>query len=128
MHYLRTVLANLMLFDGRYLEAIDRFAFYLTDSAGYRLMGEALEAGDPALLPDIAGRGQAQALVLLGERDRALDALEELVFALPFRVQYDIWDPILAPIWDAPRFKEVILPRVRLAGAQARFAVGPEHP
>jgi TolB-like protein len=128
VHYLRTVLANLMLFDGRYLEAIDRFAFYLTDSAGYRLMGEALEAGDPALLPDIAGRGQAQALVLLGERDRALDALEELVFALPFRVQYDIWDPILAPIWDAPRFKEVILPRVRLAGAQARFAVGPEHP
>ena len=32
---------------------------------------------------------------LLGEPDRALDALEERVFAMPFRVQYDIWDPIL---------------------------------
>jgi len=128
VHYLRTVLANLMLFDGRYREAIDRFAFYLTDSAGFRLMGEALEAGDPTLLPESAGRGQAQALVLLGEPDRALDALEALVFALPFRVQYDIWDPILAPLWDTPRFQEVILPRVRLAGAEARYAARPENP
>ncbi|MCH7874263.1 MAG: protein kinase [Gemmatimonadetes bacterium] len=128
MHFLRTVLANLMLFDGRYREAIDRFASYLPDPAGYRQMGEALEAGDPALLPKSAGRGWPQALVLLGEPDRALDALEEMVFAMPFRVQYDIWDPILAPIWDTPRFQDVILPRVRLEGVAASFAASPENP
>ncbi len=128
VHYLRTVLANLMLFDGRYREAIDRFAFYLADSAGFRLLGEALEAGDPTLLPESAGRGQAQALVLLGEPDRALDALEDLVFSLPFRVQYDIWDPKLAPIWDTPRFQDVILPRVRLAGAKSKYAARPDNP
>jgi tetratricopeptide (TPR) repeat protein len=48
VHYLRTVLSHLMLFDGRYREAIDRFAPYLDDVAGYRMMGAALEAGDPS--------------------------------------------------------------------------------
>jgi tetratricopeptide (TPR) repeat protein len=128
VHYLRTVLANLMLFDGRYREAIDRFAFYLPDSAGFRLMGKALEAGDPTLLPESAGRGWPQTLVLLGEPDRALDALEEMVFAMPFRVQFEIWDPILATIWDTPRFQNVILPRLRLEGAAARYAASPEDP
>ncbi len=128
VHYLRTVLANLMLFDGRYREAIDRFASYLSDSVAYRRMGEALEAGDPTLLPERAGRGWPGALVVLGEPDRALDALEEMVFAMPFRVQYYIWDPILAPIWDTPRFQDVILPRVRLEGAEARLAASPEDP
>ncbi len=47
---------------------------------------------------------------------------------MPFRVQYEIWDPILAPIWNTPRFQDVILPRVRLEGAEARFAASPENP
>jgi serine/threonine-protein kinase len=128
MHFLRTVLANLMLFDGRYREAIDRFASYLPDSVGYRLMGEALESGDATLLPESTVRGWPQTLVLLGEPERALDALEEMVFAMPFRVQFEIWDPILAPIWDTPRFQDVILPRVRLEGAEARLAASPENP
>jgi TolB-like protein/tRNA A-37 threonylcarbamoyl transferase component Bud32 len=126
MHFLRTVLANLMLFDGRYQEAIDRFAPYLTDSVGFRLLGEALETGDATLIPESAGRGQSQVLVLLGEPDRALDVLERIVFAMPFRVSYEIWDPILAPIWDTPRFQDVILPRVRLKGARARFTAQPD--
>ena len=128
VHYLRTVLANLMLFDGRYREAIDRFASYLRDSVGFRQMGEALEAGDPTLLPESAGRGWPQTLVLLGEPDRALDALEEMVFAKPFFVQYELWDPIMAPIWNTPRFQDVILPRLRLVGAEARFAAPRENP
>ncbi|UCD25075.1 MAG: hypothetical protein JSW51_03895, partial [Gemmatimonadota bacterium] len=126
VHFLRTVLANLMLFDGRYLEAIDRFAPYLTDSVGFRLLGEALETGDATHLPESAGRGHAQSLVLLGESDRALDVLEGIVSAMPFRVAYEIWDPIVAPIWNTPRFQEVILPRVRLEGARAKFAGRPE--
>ena len=128
VHFLRTVLANLMLMDGRYREAIDRFASYLPDPAAYRLMGEALEAGDATLLPDGAGRGWPQTLVLLGEPDRALDALETMVFAMPFRVHYDLWDPLLAPLWDTPRFQNVILPRVRLEGAEAVFATSPGSP
>jgi hypothetical protein len=115
-----------MLFDGRYREAIDRFVSYLPDSAGFRLQGEALEAGDPTLLPEDAGRILPQTWMLLGEPDRALDALDEMVFAMPFRVQYHIWDPILAPIRDTPRFQDVILPRVRLEGAEARLAASPE--
>ena len=75
-------------------------------------------------MPESAGRGWAQALVMLGETDRALDALEEMVFALPFGV-YKIWDPILAPIWGTPRFQGVILPRVRLEGAKVKVAVSP---
>lgn len=127
VHFLRTVLANLMLFDGRYREAIDRFSSYLNDSVGFRLLGEALESGDATRLPQSAGRGHAQALMLLGEPDRALDVLEGIVFAMPFRVSYEIWDPILAPIWDTQRFQEVILPRVRLEGAEPKFAPSPEN-
>jgi TolB-like protein len=122
MHYLRTVLANLLLMEGRYREALDRFAPFLTDSVTFRHLGEALEAGDPALVPEEVVRGTAQVLARLGETDRALDALEHLVFALPYRVQYDIWDPYLAGIRDTPRFRDVILPRVNLEGAVARYA------
>ena len=123
VHYLRTVLANLMLFDGRYQDALDRFAEYLPDSVSFRMQGEALEAGDPSLLPTgNPVRGLAQCWVLLGDPDRALDVLEEAVFALPYRVQYEIWDPALAPIWETERFQNVILPRVRLAGAVPSFA------
>ena len=57
-------------------------------------------AGDDE--PDSHSLSHEQHAAANGEPDRALDALEELVFALPFRVQYDIWDPILAPIWDTP--------------------------
>ncbi len=123
VHYLRTVLASRMLMDGRYLEAIDRFAPYLADPPMYRLMGEALEARDPSLLRDVTGtaRGLPQTWVLLGEADRAMDVIEERAFAMPFRVQYEIWDPILAPLWDTPRFQNVILPRVRLEGAEPSF-------
>jgi hypothetical protein len=104
-----------MLFDGRYREALDRFASFIPDSAGYRQIGEALEAGDPTLLPATAERGWPQALVVLGEPDRALDALVEVVAARPFRIHRDLWDPLLAPIWNTPRFRDVILPMVRLA-------------
>jgi TolB-like protein len=122
VHFLRTVLGNLFLFDGRYREALDRFSFYLPDTAGFRMQGEALEAHDPSLLPADEGQVFPQVWMLLGEPERALDALEDMVFAMPFRVQYHIWDPLLAPIWDTPRFQDVILPRMRLEGAQARFS------
>jgi TolB-like protein/thioredoxin-like negative regulator of GroEL len=126
VHFLRTILSHLMLFNGRYQEALDRFAFYIPDSTGYRLMGEALETGDTTLLAGATGRGLAQTWMMLGDSDRALDVLEEDAFAMPFRVQYQIWDPILAPLWDTPRFQDVILPRVRLEGAQAKYASTPE--
>ena len=61
-------------------------------------------------------------MVLLGEPDRALDAIEEIVNARRFRVHRDLWDPLLAPIWDTPRFRNVILPIVRLEGAKASLA------
>ena len=60
------------------------------------------------------------------QEDEALDVLEAMVFALPFRVQYDIWDPAFASLWDSPRFQEVILPRVRLEGAVPSFSPRPE--
>ncbi len=121
VHFLRTVLGRLLLFDGRYQEALDRFSFYLPDTASFRMQGEALRAGDVSVLPDAVGRAYPQTWMLLREPDRALDALEEMVFALPFRVQFHIWDPILAPIWDTPRFQEVILPRVNLRGVEPSF-------
>ncbi|MFV1988906.1 MAG: hypothetical protein ACC682_16665 [Gemmatimonadota bacterium] len=120
--YLRQLLSHVMLFDGRYREALDRFAAFLPDSTGYRRMGEALEAGDSTLLPETAGRGWPQALVVLGEPDRSLDAIEEVVRTRPFRIHRDLWDPLLAPIWDTPRFRDVILPLVKLEGARARVA------
>jgi TolB-like protein/Flp pilus assembly protein TadD len=127
MHFLRTVLANLMLFDGRYQEALDRFAFYLPDTTAFRLHGLALETGDPSVLA-VEGypRGLAQTWAVLGQDDRALDILEAMVFALPFRVQYDIWDPAFASLWDSPRFREVILPRVGLEGVVPSFAAPPD--
>ncbi len=127
VHFLRGILANQMLLDGRYRQALDRFADYMPDREGFLMMGAALEARDTSLLPESAGRGFAQTLVLLGESERALDVLEDMVFAMPFRVPYDIWDPALAPIWDSPRFQNVILPRVRLEGAKARFASSGER-
>jgi tetratricopeptide (TPR) repeat protein len=120
VHFLRLVLGNQLLLQGRYREALDRFAPFLADSVGYRVMGEALEHGDTSRLTDDLGRGLAQTLVILGEHGRALDVLEDMVFAMPFRVQYDIWDPYLEPIWDTDRFQNVILPHVRLAGMRAR--------
>ena len=99
----------------------DRFEPFLPDPDSFRRIGEALEAGDPSLMPDRLTRGVAQAWVLLGEHDRALDVLEQSVFAMPFRVQYDLWDPVMAPIRTTPRFQEVILPRVGLEGAEARY-------
>jgi len=127
VHYLRTVLAALLLVKGRYREAIDRFAPYLPNPTAYRLMGEALEARDPTLLRDVTGtpRGLLQTWVLLGELDRALDVLEDMVFAMPFRVHYDIWDPILAPLWEMPRFNDVILPRLKLHGVRPTYAPPP---
>lgn len=124
VHFLRTVLAQLLLMDGRYLEALDRFGAFLPDPSAYRAMGEALERGDPGRLEGIGGprRGLAQTWALLGDEGRALDVLEEAAFAMPFRVQYEIWDPHLAPLWDTRRFQQVILPRLNLEGARARFA------
>ncbi len=126
--YLRTVLAHLMLLDGRYREAIDRFSSYLPDPTAFRLMGEAIETGDATLLPrEGTPRGLPHAWLLLGEPDRALDVLEEMVFRMPFRVQYDIMDPVLAPLWDTPRFQNVILPRVRLEGRRVQLAASRDN-
>ena len=123
-HYLRTVMANMMLVDGRYGEALERFSAYLPDPDAYRLMGEALETRDPTLLDGVTGtpRGLQHTFVLLGELGRAMDVVEEMVFAMPFRVQYDLWDPVLAPLRDLPRFRDTILPRLNLEGAQAKYA------
>ena len=128
VRYLRTVLAHQMLLDGRYREAIDRFAFYLPDTTAFRRMGESIETGDASRLQVAATpRGLPHVWVLLGEPDRALDVLEEMVFTMPFRVQYDIWDPVLAPLWDTSRFQDVILPRLRLEGARVTSS-GPATP
>jgi len=124
MHFLRTVLANLMLFDGRYQEALDRFSAYLPDATAFRIMGQALESEDPSLLQiQGAPRGLAQTWAVLGREDLALDVLEAMVFAVPFRVQWDLWDPAFAGLWNSERFQEVILPRVNLAGRVPSFAV-----
>lgn len=125
MHFLRTVLGRLMLLDGRHEEAARRFAAWFPDSIGFRMQAEALEAGDTTLLPRGSGRVLPEVWMLLGEPERALDVLEEDVFAMPFRVQYHVWDPYLAPIRDSRRFKEVILPRVRLEGREAKLAASP---
>jgi TolB-like protein/predicted Zn-dependent protease len=116
LFFLRTVDAQLLLMEGRYQEALERFSRFLPDSVAFRQLGEALERRDPNLVPDRVVRGKAQVLALLGETDRALHALEELVFMMPYRVQYDIWDPNLASVRDTERFRNVILPRVNLAG------------
>lgn len=123
VHYLRTVFAHLLLMDGRYRIGLERFGDYLPDTLAYRRMGEAIETGDGSALSGTAGttRGLAQTWMLLDEPERALDVLEEATFRLPFRVQFEIWDPVLAPLWDTPRFRDVILPRVRLDGVQPRF-------
>ena len=47
------------------------------------------------------------------------------MFRLPFRVTFNIWDPNLAALRDTPRFRDVILPRVKLRGAVARLAPSP---
>lgn len=39
VHFLRTVLGRLLLFDGRYREALDRFSPYLPDTASFRMQG-----------------------------------------------------------------------------------------
>ena len=60
--------------------------------------------------------------MLLGFPNRAIDALHAQAYAMPFRVQYDIWDPHLAPLWNTPRFRNEILTRVKLQGAVAKWA------
>jgi len=55
VHFLRTVLANLMLVDGRYREALERFSACLPDPDAYRLVGEALETRDPTFLDGVTG-------------------------------------------------------------------------
>jgi len=115
VHFLRTVLGRQMLFRGRYREALRRFAFYIGDTASFRLQGEALEHHDPKRL-ERAKQVYAQTWLLLGERERALDELERQVFAMPYRVPFHLWDQILAPLQNERRFQEVILPRVHLQG------------
>jgi len=74
VHFLRTVLGRLFLFDGRYREALHRFSPYLSDTASFRMQGEALEAHDPYLLPAGKGRVFPQTWMLLGDpaRDHGL--------------------------------------------------------
>jgi tetratricopeptide (TPR) repeat protein len=122
VHYLRTVFSDLLLMEGRYREALDRFADFLPDSVAYRRLGEALEREDPSLVSERVVRGTTQVLARLGATERALDALEEMVFALPYRVQYDVWDPYLMPLRATERFQDMILPRVNLEGVTPRYA------
>ncbi len=125
LHFLRTVLATQLLLEGRYKEALSRFAFYIGDTTRYRMMGDALATRDPRRMPNGTSRALAQTWMLLGDRERALDALQAEVFRLPFRVKFNIWDPNLAALRDTPRFRDVILPRVKLRGAVARLAPSP---
>lgn len=99
----------------------------MPDTTAFRLHGLALETVDPSVLA-IEGnpRGLAQTWAVLGQDDRALDVLEAMITARPFRVQYDIWDPAFASLWDSPRFQDVILPRVRLEGVVPSFAPTPD--
>ena len=122
VHFLRTVLGRQLLFEGRYREALRRFAFYLGDTTSYRMQGEALEAKDPGRMPRDGRRVLAQTWMLLGDRQRALEALEAEVFAMPFRVQFNIWDPIVAPVREMPRFNDRILEHLHLRGAVAKYA------
>lgn len=46
---------------------------------------------------------------------------------MPFRVQYNVWDPYLASLRETRRFQQVILPRVRLEGREAKLAVDPAN-
>jgi serine/threonine-protein kinase len=121
VHWLRKVLARQMLFDGRYAVALRRFARFLDDTAGYRMQGEALAARDPTRLPRGAGRVHPVTWMLLGNPERAMNALHAEAYELPFRVQYNIWDPHLAPLWSTPRFRDDILTRLRLPGAVAKL-------
>jgi len=121
LHFLRTVLGRQMLFDGRYQEALRRFAYYLPDTAAYRMQGEALERKDASRMPTDIRRTYAQAWMLLGEDEKALDALEADVFSLPFRVKYNVWDPYLAPLHDTPRFRDIILQHVNQRGVVADY-------
>ena len=125
LHFLRTVLATQLLMAGRYKEALSRFAFYSGDTVNYRMMGEALANRDPRRMPTTAIRGLAQTWMLLGDKERALDALQAEVFRLPYRVKFNVWDPNLAPLRDTPRFRDVILPHVKLRGVVVRLAPPP---
>lgn len=122
VHFLRTVLGRQMLFDGRYREALRRFPKFLPDTAAFRMQGEALAAHDMTRLPHKPGRVHPVTWMLLGFPNRAIDALHAQAYAMPFRVQYDIWDPHLAPLWNTPRFRNEILTRVKLQGAVAKWA------
>ena len=124
VHFLRTVLGRQMLFDGRYRVALQRFSKFFPDTAAFRMQGEALAARDSTRLPHGPGRVHPVTWMLLGYPNRAIDALHAQAYAMPFRVQYDIWDPHLAPLWNTPRFRDEILTRVRLQGAAVKWAPG----
>ncbi|HSM35681.1 MAG TPA: hypothetical protein VK837_04715 [Longimicrobiales bacterium] len=116
MFFLREVLGRLLLFQGRTEEALAIFGPNARGIAALRQEAEAIALGDDAPL-DPEGRYNPQTWMVIGRPDRALDELERQVFDKPFRVQYNIWDPYLEPVWRTDRFRNVILPRVHLAGA-----------
>jgi TolB-like protein len=124
VHFLRTVLGRLLLFTGREDEAVDRFADYFADPEAVRMQARALQAGDPGLLPEDETRVMPQTWALLGDVERAQEALERHVLRFPFRVPFEIWDPALSVLWETPRFQDELLPRLNLAGAQARCPAG----
>jgi hypothetical protein len=111
-----------MLFDGRYAQALRRFPTFLDDTIGYRMQGEALAAHDSTKLPRGTGRVHPVTWMLLGFPNRATDALRAEAYALPFRVQYNLWDPHLAPLWITSRFRGELLTRVNLSGATVRYS------
>lgn len=120
VHFLRTVLGRQLLFTGREREAADRFASYFSDPEGIRMQAAALEANDPSLLPDDPSRVLPQTWQLLGFPERAVEALELLVTRIPFRVPFEIWDPVFEPLHGTAEFDQ-ILRRVNLEGAEVRY-------
>lgn len=72
----------------------------------------------------VTGRVHPVTWMLLGYPNRSIDALHAQVCAKSSRVQYDIWDPHLTPLWNTPRFRDEILTRVRLQGAVLQWKPG----
>jgi tetratricopeptide (TPR) repeat protein len=128
VHYVHNSFALMELLDGRYREALDRFGNVLWDTTAYRLAGEALETGDATeLLAYAAPRErQGQFVVFpsvwanLGMHDHAVDALAWSLDQRPSGGLGGVWDPepFDSPVFEHPRFKAEILPRINLDGRE----------
>ncbi|MCL7970142.1 MAG: hypothetical protein M8867_11020 [marine benthic group bacterium] len=130
VHYVHNSFALMELQDGRYREALDRFGAVLWDTTAFRLAGEALESGDATELLAYAEPLERQGRFVvfpsiwayLGMHDHAVDALGWLLDRRPYGGLGGVWDPepFDAPVFEHPRFKTEILPRINLEGREFR--------